>query len=311
MKKILIGILAASFIHCAVAEPELSEFKVAAAPLKDNELPRWMKDSQRLAKILDGDDIGEVTNPKMVGRYNTPIDGLFAVAIEATVTSPSKEARQEYFIFYTDKTNRYLVAGLLVDVEKGRNIGQFIEQYIRGNIASGPAKALNVNVLHAVQWNPTKEKEGLITMVIDIGPEEGRRNLLNVAALHQQLAKTGKVRPLRIVPVSNGRKEMPTAAMAMSLGFETFRTGDGYNKLLEYADIGEKASWLQKDRLMNDAKLKEALGIGAFKMEENTAHAILAKVQRLPLVYTHENGLTKNVPVPTERKEWETLLRKK
>ena len=308
MKKTLLALLLAGFLSQALAQTDTN---IKATPLKGDELPSWMKDSQRLAKILDGDDIGEVKNPKVVGRYETPIEGLFAVAVQATVISKTKEEREDYFIFYTDKTNRYLIAGLLIDVEKNRNIGQVVEQYIRGNIASSPAKALNINLLHSVHWNPSAEKDGVITVVVDIGPDDGKRNFLNIAGLHQNLAKKGKVHPLRIIPVSNGKNELATAAMAMALGFEGFKPGDGYNKLLEFADRGEKASWLQKERLMNDVKLKEALGMGAFKMEENTTYAVLAKIQRLPLIYVNEKGSIKNIPVPTERKDWEALLRKK
>lgn len=306
-KKTLAALLLTGFLGHAAAQ---SDFKIKPLPTTDKELPSWMKDSQRLARILDGDDISEIKNPKVIGRYETPIDGLFAVAVQATVIAKDNSSREDYFIFYTDKTSRYLVAGLLIDVEKNRNVGQIVEQYIRGQVAGSPARALNLLQLHAVQWNPSQEKDGVITIVIDIGPAEGRRSFLNIAALHQKMGKTGKVRPLRIIPVTNAKDELSTAAMSMALGFEHMKPGDGYNKLLEFADIGNKASWLQKDRLLKEAKLKEVLGIGAFKMEENTTQAVLAKVDRLPLIYINEKGTLKNIPVPTQQKEWETLLRK-
>ena len=306
MKKQIIAGLLAGLLCASTAYANSSLFP--EVPFKKNEIPSWLQDSRRLSKILDGEDIGEVSNTKVVGRYNTPISGLFAVAVEGTVTKSGSAPRQEYFIFYTDKDSKYLVAGMIIDIDNSRNITQMIEQQIRGNLATSPAKALNLSVMHAVQWNPGNEKKGQITLVIDIGPEGGKANFINVATLHQNLSKTKRVRPLRIIPVTNGKNELATAAMAMALGYETLRPGDGYNKLLEFADKGDAASWLQKNRLATDPKLKEILGVGAFKMEENTTFAMMAKVERLPLIYLHENGVPTPIPTPTSKAAWEKLL---
>ena len=78
--------------------------------IKGEPEPSWHKDSKRLAKILEGDHVGEVSDTKPIGRYTTPIPGLFAIAIEGTVKKSDAAPYQDYFVLFTDKDNQYVVA---------------------------------------------------------------------------------------------------------------------------------------------------------------------------------------------------------
>lgn len=306
---LLCACLAAQVPPLAAADPVAA----AAQPtVPEQDLPAWMRDSQRLAHLLGGQSVGEVSDAKVIQRITTPIEGLDALVIEAMVSAKDGEPHPETFVFYVDRSGRYLIAGLFIDMDENRNLGQVIERQVRGERAESPAKALTPLQMHGIDAESIDLLDGALIMVVDLGPELGRRNLARVAGLRQALLDEGhKPRPLRIVPVSAAHDEMSTAAMAMALGYDTLNPGDGYPKLLEYADKGHDASWLDKEGLRNDPALKQAMGMGIFKLDDNSTQALLARLNTLPLVYEIKGDQAVPVPVPTEGEDWKTLLLKR
>lgn len=295
-----LGLLSSAW---ATSEPTSS-----IAPEK---LPEWFRDSQRLSKLLGGNAVGDVSDAHVIQRLSTPIEGLDALVVEAKISAPNQDARQEIFVLYVDKTDRYLMAGLFIDMEQNRNLGQVIERQVRGERADSPALALKPLDMHGLDAEPVEALDDLLIVVVDLGPEVGRRNFLRIAALRQTLIDEGhQVRALRVIPVSAAHDEVSTGAMAMALGYDAMKPGDGFQKLLEYADKGAEASWLDKKRLRDDPLLKQAMGFGIFKLDENSTQALLARLNTLPLVYEVQGNRAASLPVPIDENAWREILKR-
>lgn len=276
---------------------------------EEQDLPEWFRDSQRLSQLLGGKAVGDVSDAKVIQRLPTPIDGLDALVIEGIVADGEREPHPQTFVIYVDKGDRYLVAGLLIDMETNRNLGQLIDQQVRGERADNPALALNPTRMHAIYTDPARSEDDSLIMVVDLGPERGRRNLFNVATLRKNLKASGQsVRSLRIVPVSAGQDELSTAAMAMALGFDQLK-GDGFDKLIEYAAQGRQAPWLDKKKLREDPQLKEVMGLGIFKLDENSTQALLSRINTLPVIYEIKENKVHYIPTPTSDEDWKQLLK--
>ncbi|WP_213381980.1 hypothetical protein [Allochromatium tepidum] len=284
-----------------------SEFpEVSVAP---ETLPEWVRDSRRLSQMLGGQSVGDVSDAQVIQRLSTPIEGLDALVIEATISKKDQESQRETFVLYVDTTGRYLMAGLFIDMEQNRNLGQVIERQVRGERADSPAQALRPLEMHGLDAEPIEDPDGSLIVVVDLGPEIGRRNFLRIAALRQSLREEGRaVRALRVIPVSAAHDELSTGAMAMALGYDTLNPGDGYQKLLEYAEKSHAAPWLDKDRLRDDPLLKQAMGLGIFRLDDNSTQALLARLNTLPLVYEVRGNRADSLPVPTDGDEWKKLL---
>lgn len=283
------------------------------SPVPEEQIPDWFKDSERLASLLGGNALGKVSAPRVIRRMESPVPGLDALVIEAEVQPKSEkgeyeEPRKELFIIYVDKANRHLIAGLFIDMEKNRNVGLLLERQVKGEREDSPAKALDVMAMHGVLSSPPEEGREPIIVVIDLGHEKGRSALANVAQYHASLEKSARRRPLKIIPVSAGQNELATGAMAMALGYEQMKSGNGYAKLVEYANLGDKAPWLDKTRLRNEGLLKQVMGLGIFKLDDNSTQALLARVDTLPLVYSVRNGRAIPIPTPLSTTDWKAVL---
>lgn len=287
--------------------------KPAVEKSLDEPLPEWVKDSKKLSELLGGKVVGNVKDAKVIKRYETPIPGLDALAVAANVYQNGEiEPKQELFVFYVDKSGRYMVAGLLIDMEEGRNYSQVVERYTKGSMVDNPALALSPLEMNGVESSLAKKDNGVtLTIVVDVSPEKGRSNLLKIHELREKLIKKGKaVAKLRIVPVSNGNDEQSTGAMALSLGFDVLKPGEGYDKLIEFSAKGKKTEWMSKDSLRKNKELKAAMGLGIFKLEENSTQALLAKLNTLPLIYAFSNNQLNHVLTPSSESDWELLLTK-
>ena len=185
-----------------------------------------------------------------------------------------------------------------------------INRQIRGERADNPALALNPLEMHGIDAEVSEKKDDeKLIVVVDLGPQKGRQNLLNIINRRQELLKKNQeLRPLRIVPVSAATDELGTAAMAMAMGYDQMQTGDGFNRLLEYAQQGNQAAWLDKARLRDDPLLKQALGLGIFLLDDNSTQALLARVDVLPLVYIANGQKIQHVETPISTDEWDKIL---
>jgi hypothetical protein len=280
-----------------------------------DELPDWFHDSERLSEMLGGKVAGEVENAKVIRRIQTPIKGLDAVVIKGTINAPDKIPYEEIFTLYMDKTNQYLVSGMMIDIKANREVGTMIARYVKGESADNPARALDVMSMGRLTAGGNKAgftEPGTIFYVSDFAQEAARSNLINIHNLRNKLIKSGKkVHPFAVIPVSEGKDEMSSVASSMSFGYEALSSGDGYNKLIEFAAKGNAASWLQPMKIKGDPKLIQIVGLGVQHIDNNTSAALLARVNSLPLVYTTDGESAQWIPLPTSEKEWETILQNK
>lgn len=278
--------------------------------LPEDEVPSWVRDSERLSQLLGGEQVGEVSDARVIKRLPTPIEGLDALVIEGIVSDGQHEPHSETFVIYTDRGGRYLVAGLVIDMEQNRNLGQMINRQVRGERADNPALALNPMEMHGIDAEAHDESnDERLFFVVDLGPQKGRQNLLNIINRRQELLKKNqKLRPLRIVLVSSATDEIGTAAMAMAMGYDQMQAGEGFNRLIEYAQHGNKATWLDKDRLREDPILKQALGLGIFLLDDNSTQALLARIDILPLVYIGKEKRIQHIQTPISIDEWDKVL---
>lgn len=277
----------------------------------DTDLPSWLRDSERLNTMLGANADMRIENARAIRKVETPIPGLEGFVVEAdTYTKENPEPKKDLFVFYTDQSRRYLVVGMMIDMEKERDLNQVVERYVRGEMADNPAKALRPQDMHAIMLAGGKSKSPALSLVIDLGPAEGKSSFLGVVQIHRSLMASGaNPRPLRIIPVSAGKDELSTGAMAMALGFEKLN-GDGAVRLIEFAEKGKNAPWLDPKRLRKDASLKQAMGTGVFQVDDNSTQAMLARLDTLPLVYDANGDQIKFVPLPTSPAEWRALLLK-
>ncbi len=284
--------------------------KASAISQDDPSIPDWLKKSEKLEAMLSSGDRGEVKNPKVVSKVETPVQGLNGFVVQADIMNDQHpEGKQELFVFYTDKSSRYLFVGMLIDMEKERDLNLMTERYVRGTLADNPANALRPQGMHGLVVDGSKDsKAAPVQFVVDLGHESGRSSLLNVVRLQQSLVKSGKkTRGLRIVLVSAGKDEKATGAMAIAMGYQKV-SGDGIQRLMEFAEKGKDTPWMEPSRLRKEAKLKQAMGLGIFQLEDNSNQAMLARLDTLPLVYDTKGESVKYVMLPQSRQDWETLL---
>ncbi|MBV7542122.1 hypothetical protein [Acidovorax sp. sic0104] len=277
----------------------------------DKDVPDWLRNSDRLNAMMGASADARLENAKVIRKVESPIPGLDGFVVQAdSFSSENPEGRQELFVFYTDKSRRYLVVGMMIDMEKDRDMNQLVERYVRGEMADNPARALRPQDMHAMVLKGGKSKSIPLTFVVDLGPDAGKSSFLSVVGLHQSLVKSGaSPRPIRIVPVSAGKDELSTGAMAIAMGYERL-SGEGVEKLVEFAQRGRSTSWMEPTRLKKDEKLKRAVGTGIFQIDENSTQALLARLTTLPLVYDGEGDRVKPVPLPNSQADWKALLLK-
>jgi hypothetical protein len=283
------------------------------SPVDSNaqDIPQWLKDSERLGKMLGDSADFRVENPKVIRKFDSPIPGLDGFVVEATSYSKATpDGKKDIFIFYTDKTRRYLVVGMMIDMKKDRDLNLDIERYVRGELADNPAKALRPQDMHSITIAGNPSAKPLI-FVTDLGSQAGKDSFLNLVRLHSSMVKSGaNPRPLRVVLVSAGHDEMATVAMSMAYGYETI-SGNGAAKIVEYAEKGKATPWLESGKIAKDPNIKNVLGNGIFKMEDNSTQALLAKIDTLPLVYDFDGEKTVNVPLPSSASAWKAILTKR
>lgn len=294
----------------SVAADEKASIKATPIDPKNKEIPDWLRDSDRLKSMLGAEADFKIENPKVVRRVEAPFPGLEGYVVEATTISEANpEGKQELFVFYTDKSKRYLMVGMMIDMKANRDVNVDVERYVRGELADNPAKALRPQDMNSINVAGTIGSP--LTFVVDLGKQAGRESTLNLLRFHQTLKSTGAgVRPIRLVLVSAGDDEFATAAMAMAYGDEV-NSGTGLAKVIDFSEKYRDARWLQPNSMGKDAALKRTLGTGIFKMENNSTQALLARIDTLPLVYEGANGRTLNIPLPSTQAQWKALLTKK
>ncbi len=285
---------------------------IKTSKVEDKDIPDWLRKSERLEAMLGDDGKSRIENAKVVSKVETPIPGLDGFVVQADVFNDKfPDGKKDLFVFYSDKSKRYLFVGMLIDMEKERDLNMMTERYVRGQLADNPAKALRPQDMHGILIAGGKtNKNAPLQFVVDLGHENGKSSLLNVVRLHKSLLDSGKnPRPLRVVLVSGGKDEMSTGAMAMAMGYQKI-SGDGLTKLIEYAEQGRSTPWMSPARLKNDPNLKQAMGIGIFQIEDNSGQAMLAKLDTLPLIYDGTGDKTKYIVLPTGKADWTQLLTK-
>lgn len=174
---------------------------------KSKDLPDWLKDSKRLQDMLGADANYRVENPKVIRRVEAPFPGLEGYVVEATSFSDATpEGKKELYVFYTDKSKRYLMVGMMIDMQKNRDVNVDVERFVRGELADNPAKALRPQDMHAIVV--PGGAGSAVSFVVDLGKQAGRDSMLNLVRFHQTLRRDGAaVRPLRLVLVSAGHDE--------------------------------------------------------------------------------------------------------
>lgn len=275
----------------------------------NEETPSWLKDSGRLESILGGGARFKVENPTLVRTVESPVPGLKAYVVKATTFDDEKpNGEEQLYTFYIDASGRYLMVGLMVDMEKNRDVGVDIERYVRGEHADNPARALYPHEMHKiiVAGSPKNTLQPLY-YVVDLGNKVGRDGLVQLMALHKSLIDSKKtVRDIYLILVSNGQNEEATAIQAYIYGHETINK-TGKQKAFEYASQGKLRDFSAVN-LNKDIRSKEILGSGVFKLEENSQQAYLARLSILPLVYKENKGSAQLALLPKNNEEWITLL---
>jgi len=298
----------------AAAAPAASDgahvVKTESIDSKSQEIPDWLKDSKRLQDMLGADSNYRVESPKVIRRVEAPFPGLEGYVVEATSYSEATpDGKKELYVFYTDKSKRYLMVGMMIDMQKNRDVNVDVERFVRGELADNPAKALRPQDMHAIAV--PGGTGAAISFVVDLGKQAGRDSMLSVVRFYQSLRRDGAaVRPLRLVLVSAGHDEFATAAMAIAYGAE-ITDGTGLAKAIEFAEKGRDVAWLQPKSMGKDGEIKRILGTGVFKMEDNSTQALLARLDKLPLVYEGDKDRMVNVPLPSTQADWKKLLTRK
>lgn len=325
-KKFILSVLVCSFagVSPVMAEgiggyfkqtnPKNSSIKASLIDDQDADIPDWLKKTKRLEAIIGEDSYSRIENTKVVSKVETPIPGLFGFVVQADVFNDKyPDGRQELYVIYSDKTGRYLFAGLLIDMQEELDLNIMTERYVRGQLSDNPALALRPEGMYGISIKGSDDiKASPLYLVTDLSHESGRESFLNIVAIHQSLTKNGKKpREIKVVLVSAGKDELATAAMAMAIGSEYIEK-KGIKKLVEYASNSKKTDWLQPSKLNADKNIKQAMGMGIFQLDQNSSQALLAKLDTLPLVYESDNKEgTKNIPLPLTQKEWEKALKTK
>lgn len=298
-----------AFMQPAPVESD-QDLQLSGEEVTEEETPAWLRDSERLEKMLGADGAMRVENPRVVKRLDTPIAGLEGYVVRSTLYTKGTPAGEDSLtVFYSDKSGRYVMVGMLIDTQKGVDMNQLAERYVRGELSDTPANALQPAGMHAVVMKgDEKSKSEPLYFVIDLGPTAGRENMIVLARLHQKLMVAGKhPREVRVIPISAGNSEYDTGAMAIALGAEA-TGGSGLERLLQYAAAGKKTSWMQP-RVLNDSpELKQLIGVGVFRIQDNSTQALLARLNTLPLVYVGKGSGAQPVVLPADEQGWEKLL---
>lgn len=300
------------FVSQAPITSNDSGISTSAVADDGKDVPDWLRKSKRLEAMLGDGDRGKVTNAKVVSKVETPVPGIEGLVVQADIVNEANpEGKKELFVFYTDKTKRYLFVGMMIDTEKDRDMNLMTERYVRGQLADNPGKALRPQDMSGIVLaGDSRNKADPVQFVVDLAHENGKSSLLNVVNLQKALLASNKQpRAIRVIPVSAGTDESATGAMAIALGAQKIY-GDGMQRLIEFARDGKKTAWMAPEKLRADAKFKEMMGHGIFQLEGNSTQAMLAKLDILPLVYDGTGERTKFIMLPTSRTEWEALLLK-
>lgn len=306
------ALLALSFAHVQ-AQTLGDYFKGSNAPKlvapSAEETPAWLKDSKRLTELLGSDPTVRIEKPRVVQRVPKVFAGLDAFVVEAMeFSNDHPDGKSQLYFFYSDAAQEYLFVGMAIDMKRGRDVSMDLERYLRGSMAESPSKALRPQEMHSIELKGGKTSATPLTFVTDLGNQAGRESFLNVVTLHRSMMSAGEnPRPINFVLVTNAKNELSGAAMAIAYGSHAIKR-DGVERLVEYARDGERTSWLQPRKLGNDASIKQMLGTGIFKLDNNSTQALLARLDTLPLLYTGSGAKMANAPMPLGQPEWRKLL---
>lgn len=274
-----------------------------------DEVPQWLKDSRRLKELLGSDPKVRIDNPRVVHRVPNAFPGLDAFVVEGTEFNEDfPEGKKSLYFFYSDPAQQYLFIGMAIDMKRGRDVSMDLERYLRGQLEDSPAKALRPQEMHSIEMPGGKNPAPPLTLIVDLGPQAGKDSFLNVVQLHRSMMAGGEnPRTVNFVLVTNAKNELAGAAMAIAYGSHVTNK-DGVARLVEYARGGDKTTWLQPRKLAADPAIKQMLGTGIFKLDNNSTQALLAKLDTLPLLYVGTGGKMTNMALPLGGSDWQKLL---
>lgn len=291
-------------LACMLAVASLSApASWAAAPPPGIEPPvgvevddAWFNRVEQLEKLLSNSQVGKVSDVRLLSTLDTPIKGLKAVVYEVTVENPSNGQRKpERIVLYTDASGRYAVIGSVVDMKEGTDLGSTFMRQQAG-------KTMSPELLARAELAAGTGSRRIVVLM-DLGQPQGRKFAHELLQRHAQYkSKAG----LDMALVSDAQKEINVGAQAVLMGAAgTSRLAPW---LMEWIRDGERASFVDKARLRNDAVVKATLGKGIFAIDKNSRMAVESGIDRLPLIFVNDKGRYTTYKPPQTDDEWKSLL---
>lgn len=250
-----------------------------------------------LAKIealmkASGTGAPTITQMRLVRKQDAPIKGLQALVYDTMMEENGKPEPRRIVVF-ADPARKYMVLGTIIDIASKRDVAQDILSSIKD------AK-LVVGALRRVPLLPKKASR-TVTLVVDLGPQQGRQFLLEVMRRRASFEAN-----VELALVSNAKDQTAVGAQAIiagSSGEEFF-----YDALAQWLTKGKDAPFLDKERLRGDKDLQARLGRGIFHIDTNTTELIEAGVKRLPLIFVSDSKGTRQASLPRSDKEWADIF---
>ncbi|WP_431153350.1 hypothetical protein [Acidovorax facilis] len=256
----------------------------------------WINKVEQLEKLLSNSAVGKVSDIRLLSTLDTPIKGLKAVVYEAMIENPANGQRKpERLVLYSDTSGRYAVVGSVVDMKEGKDLGSTFMREQAGNTMS-PA------LLEKAELAPGTGSRRIV-LVLDLGQPQGRQFL---SELLQRYTAAKSKAGVDMALVSDAQKEINVGAQAVLMG------AAGTTRMLpwlaEWLRDGEKASFVDKNRLRNDAVVKATLGKGVFAIDKNSRMAVESGIDRLPLIFVNDKGRYSTFKPPQSEADWKALL---
>lgn len=227
-------------------------------------------------------------NKKLIAVKDVPVKNIKAFVYDAVFNQNGQKVPQRIVIF-ADEERRHILMGSIIDIIDKKDLS---EEVLRSLISTD----LQLTSLKRIPFLPGTDKERFVTIVVDLGVEQGRNFLSDVIAMRKQITT-----PIDLALVSNANNELAVGAQAIIVGASG--TENFYKYLAEWLQKGKDAPFLDKKELKSNIEVVSSLGKGIFHIDQNTTALIQANVKRLPVIFVTDNGISKIVPFPKNQEE--------
>lgn len=227
-------------------------------------------------------------NKKLIAIKDIPVKNIKAFVYDAVFNQNGQKVPQRIVIF-ADEERRHILMGSIIDIVDKKDLS---EDVLRSLIST----ELQLTSLQRIPLLPGSDKERFVTIVVDLGVDQGRKFLSDVIAMRKQITT-----PIELALVSNADNELAVGAQAIIVGASG--TENFYKYLAEWLQKGKDAPFLDKKELKSSMEVISSLGKGIFHIDQNTTVLLQANVRRLPVIFVTDNGESKIVPFPENQEK--------